>query len=230
MSRIYLVIAFFGLDISAEYGGWSLDWGLELWRRELWEVEGGALGQQPLPDEPALENPSKSPTPTLQLGQISSTKKISCKKVRNTHPPQVCSLVHALTLLKYCAISFLAGHMVRRRFVTCKIGAIKSWVFPFFDLRKKNIVLHCTMWYCVLCIVYCTMWCCMKLPGIAWNWTLLHCPELWSCVDTTEVIVSDWCEAGARPNENLSASFPCDKGLVTINRHFILNLWLKPCP
>ena len=49
----------------------------------------------------------------------------------------------------------------------------------------------------------------MKLPGIAWNWTLLHCLELWSCVDTTEVIVSDWCDAGARPNENLSVSFPC---------------------
>ena len=31
----YLGVAFFRLDISAEYGGWSLDWGLELWRREL---------------------------------------------------------------------------------------------------------------------------------------------------------------------------------------------------
>ena len=47
------------------------------------------------------------------------------------------------------------------------------------------------------------MWYCMKLPGIAWNWTLLHCLELWSCVDTTEVIVSDWCDTGDRPNENL---------------------------
>ena len=147
MSSILLLLSLdFSLDISAEYGGWSLDWGLELWRRELWEVGGGALGQQPLPDEPALENPSKSPTPTLQLGQISSTKKISCKKVRNTHPPQVCSLVHALTLLKYCAISFLAGHMVRRRYVTCKIG-IKSHEFSLLLTSGKK---YCSALYCVV--------------------------------------------------------------------------------
>ena len=164
MSSILLLLSLdFSLDISAEYGGWSLDWGLELWRRELWEVEGGALGQQPLPDEPALENPSKSPTPTLQLGQISS-KKISCKKVRNTHPPQVCSLVHALTLLKYCAISFLAGHIARK---ICHLQD-RHYVMSFHFFWPQEKILFCI----VLCGI---AWNCLALHGTGRYFTVLSC-------------------------------------------------------
>ena len=63
------------LDIWAEYGGgdqtgvWSCVGGGAL----RGGGDGGGVGQQPLPDQPALQNPSKSlHPPTLQIGQVCS--------------------------------------------------------------------------------------------------------------------------------------------------------------
>ena len=194
MSSILLLLSLdFSLDISAEYGGWSLDWGLELWRRELWEVEGGALGQQPLPDEPALENPSKSPTPTLQLGQISST--ILQKSQEYSPSPSLLSRSRTNTFKILC--NFFSRrthgqekicHMQDRHYVMS---------FHFFWPQEKK---YCSaLYYVVLCFVYCvlyyvvlheTAWHCMELDATSLSWVVELC---WYYRSDREWLVWRWC-------------------------------------